>query len=67
MSPPKNKNGKPFDCVKFKHEVQSRIYEETKHLSSQDHLIYFRRAVESGPLNKWWKSIRNAKHTRAAQ
>jgi hypothetical protein len=49
---------KEFDCVEFKRQAQSRIYERIKGLSPQEEIEYFRQAADEGPLGQWWKSIR---------
>ena len=33
-----------FDCLKMKHDIQARIYEEIRDLSSVDLVAYFNRA-----------------------
>ena len=57
---PKTSNEGEFDCMAFKREVQSKIYEEIKDLSADEELAYFRRRVEAGPFAKLWRSIRSA-------
>jgi len=32
-----------FDCVQMKREIQAAIYEETKHMTSEEYLEYIRR------------------------
>ena len=49
---------KEFDCVEFKRQAQSRIYERIKGLSPQEEIEYFRQAADEGPLGQWWKSIK---------
>ena len=33
-----------FDCLKMKHDIQAKIYEEIKDLSSEELVAYFNRA-----------------------
>lgn len=33
-----------FDCVKMKHEIQAKIYEEIKDMSPEEQIAYFNRA-----------------------
>jgi hypothetical protein len=33
-----------FDCLKMKHDIQAKIYEEIKDLSSEEMAAYFNRA-----------------------
>jgi len=33
-----------FDCLKMKHDIQAKIYEEIKDLSSEERVAYFNRA-----------------------
>ncbi len=35
-----------FDCVKMKHDIQAKIYEETKDMSWDERIAYFRRGSE---------------------
>ena len=37
-----------FDSLKWKQEVQTKIYEETKNMTREEVREYFRRAVEEG-------------------
>ena len=62
MSPTKTK--KRFDCLAFKAKVQAQIYEEIKDLSPEEEVRYWRRKAETGPLAKWWKSVRAATRRR---
>jgi hypothetical protein len=49
---------KRFDCIAFKRRVQAKIYEETKRLSPQEEIAYFRDRAQSGALSKWWATVR---------
>lgn len=49
---------KPFDCIAFKREVQARMYEETRNLSSDQLLAYFRKKVEEGPFAEYFEAVR---------
>jgi len=51
------KRTKKFDCVAYKHRVQARIYEETKHLSPQEEITYFHKRASTGPLGSWWTTV----------
>lgn len=33
-----------FDCLKMKHDIQAKIYEEIKDMSSEERVAYFNRA-----------------------
>jgi hypothetical protein len=59
---------KNFDCLAYKDMVQSEIYEETKDMSGEELIDYFRKSVETGPFAEFWKKIpdRNPKARRAA-
>ena len=50
---------KEFDCVEFKRQAQSRIYERIRDLSPKEEIEYFRKAADEGPLGQWWKSIKD--------
>ena len=52
----KLKTPKTFDCIAFKRQVQSEIYEETRGMSTEEFLEYLRREVEEGPFADWWKA-----------
>jgi hypothetical protein len=36
----------PIDCVKMKHDIQAKIYEEIKNLTTEERIAYFRRGSE---------------------
>jgi hypothetical protein len=48
-----------FDCIAFKREVQARMYEETRNLSSEQLLEYFRRKVEEGPFAEYFEAVQD--------
>jgi hypothetical protein len=50
---------KKFDCVAFKRDVQTKVYEETKHLSAPEEIAYFRDRAKSGALAGWWATSRS--------
>jgi hypothetical protein len=52
----KPKNPKKFDCIAFKRQVQSEMYEETRGMNTEEYLEYLRRRVEEGPFAEWWKA-----------
>jgi hypothetical protein len=58
------KTMRKFDCVEFKRRVQSEIYEETKHMSPQEQIAYFRDRAESGSLGSWWESLKRVSTSR---
>ena len=35
-----------FDCVKMKHDIQAKIYEEIKDMTVDERMAYFRRGSE---------------------
>jgi hypothetical protein len=53
------------DCVTYKHDVQSRIYEEIQDLSPAEEVAYFEQAAEAGPLSEWWRAAKRAHAARA--
>jgi hypothetical protein len=53
----RRKPGKSFDCVEFKRQAQTEIYEEIKGLTPEEEIDYFRREVAAGPFGKLWKSL----------
>ena len=50
---------KEFDCIEFKRQAQSRIYERIKDLSPEEEIEYFRKAADEGPLGQRWKAIKS--------
>ena len=56
----KNKTEKEFDCIAFKRQAQRKVFDETKNLTLEDQVSYFRKRANSGPLGKWWKRLPSA-------
>jgi len=54
---------KDFDCVQMKRRIQEKIYAETKDLSREQLIAYFRRHAETGPFANLWNKPQ--KKTRA--
>jgi hypothetical protein len=46
-----------FSCLEYKWHVQREVHEETKELTPEQELRYFREAAENGPLGAWWKAL----------
>ena len=46
---------KEFDCIAIKREAQSQIYEETKNMTPQQQIEYFRKAVQKSHFREWWE------------
>lgn len=51
------KTNKPFDCVDFKHEAQSRLYEATRGMTPAQRSQHVRRMIETGPLAGFWEKL----------
>jgi hypothetical protein len=47
---------KRFDCLKMKEEIQAKIYEETKDMSSSEIMEYFNKKSQNSIL---WKRLMN--------
>ena len=47
---------KTFDCLKMKEEIQAKIYEETKDMSSSEIMEYFNKKSQNSIL---WKRLMN--------
>ena len=47
-----NKEIKEFDCLKMKSEIQAKIYEEIKDLTSEERIKYFNIPPEQDPFRK---------------
>jgi hypothetical protein len=48
---------KSFDCLEFKQQAQTQIYQEIKHLSTLEKIQYFRNAAASGTTGEWRQSL----------
>ena len=48
---------KTFDCLKMKEEIQTKIYEETKDMSSSEILVYFNKKSQNSAL--WQRLIKD--------
>ena len=55
---------KNFDCIEFKRRAQERIYEETKGMTREQEIQYFRRAVENGPFADLVKRLKAKENNR---
>lgn len=51
-------NNKKFDCLANKWQAEELIYEETKDLTDNEILEYFRKSVRDSKLDAWWKSLK---------
>jgi len=51
---------KTFDCLKMKEEIQTKIYEETKDMSSSEILAYFNNKSQNSAL---WQRLINRDNT----
>jgi hypothetical protein len=47
---------KTFDCLKMKEEIQAKIYEEIKDMSSSEILAYFKKKSQTNAL---WQRLVN--------
>jgi len=45
---------KTFDCLKMKEEIQAKIYEEIKDMSSSEILAYFNKKSQT---NAFWQRL----------
>ena len=52
---------KEFDCLKMKEEIQAKIYEEIKDMSSAEILAYFN---EKSKTNELWQKLVNRDNAR---
>ncbi|RJO74022.1 MAG: hypothetical protein C4523_01280 [Myxococcales bacterium] len=48
----KNKDEKTIDCVAMKRRIQEEIYEETKGMTREEEMAYFRRKAKAGLFPK---------------
>ena len=49
-----------FDCLKMKEEIQIKIYEETKDMSSSEIFAYFNKKSQNSTL---WQRLKNRDHS----
>ena len=52
---------KEFDCLKMKEEIQAKIYEEIKDMSSVEILAYFNKRSQT---NELWQRLVNRDNAR---
>ena len=45
---------KTFDCLKMKAEIQAKMYEETKDMTTSEVLAYFKVKAQK---NAWWRKL----------
>lgn len=57
-------NEKKFDCLAYKDEAQTRIFEETKDMTREQFQDFLRQRVEQGPFAEFWKSIPKRRQNR---
>jgi hypothetical protein len=50
---------KTFDCLKMKEEIQAKIYEEIKDMSSSEILSYFNKKSQTNAL--WQRLVNRSK------
>jgi len=43
---------KEFDCLEMKREIQAKIYEEIKDMSTEERILYFRISPELDPFRR---------------
>ena len=57
---------KEFDCLKMKEEIQAKIYNEIKDMSSSEELAYFNKKAQNSAL--WQRLVqRDAQKQSAGQ
>ena len=47
---------KEFDCLKMKQEIQAKIYEEIKDMTTEERLLYFHIPPEQDPFRGYNKN-----------
>jgi hypothetical protein len=47
-----NNEVKDFDCLKMKREIQAKIYEEIKDLTTEERIAYYHISPEQDPFRK---------------
>ena len=52
------KTEKQFDVLEFKDSVQTTISQETKNMTVQEELAYFRKEAERDILGAWWQKVK---------
>ena len=46
---------KEFDCLKMKKEIQAKIYEEIKDMTTEERILYFHIPPEQDPFRRYNK------------
>lgn len=53
----KSKPRKRFDAVHFVHQVREQIGRETRGMTVEEQVAYFRNAARTGPFGKLWRQL----------
>jgi hypothetical protein len=53
-------NDKSFDCLSNKWHVEELIYEETKEMTDNEIIDYFKKSVEKSSLGPWWQLLKKS-------
>lgn len=48
-------SAKKFDCVKMKNDIQKKIQDQTKGMTPEEEISFFRKAAESNPI---WAALK---------
>jgi hypothetical protein len=51
------RSDKDFDCVEFKRRVQEEMYRETRDMTPEEEIAWYRERAETGALGDWWREI----------
>lgn len=52
----KTKN-KSVNCVALKNKIQEKLYSQTKNLTHEEEIAFYKNSVATGPLGIWWSKV----------
>lgn len=55
----KVKSAEFVNCLEIKRQVQESIYEQTRHMTPEQEIRWYRRQVAKGPFRDWMKKTAN--------
>ena len=47
-----------FKCLEFKWKIQEQIYNETKNMSWEQKVTYFRQSAKRGQTGDWYQKVK---------
>ncbi len=63
----KTKTENSFDCLQYKRQAQSEIYEQIEGMTHEEEIACFQEQAENGALGRLWKRIKASSQANAAE